>query len=217
MRAVHISAPAAAALPESAGGDPGADRLQGQRTRTKLANALANCAVVSVQRAEQLVSLGEPSEGFANSYISQLFHRANSPDVYRTFTHSRPRGDEKKAHGRRTELLRNRTELFSGGGGLICRSTATATCCAPSTTATWSASSTGPPSSLERAGTASSTWSRPATVSSTASSATEASTSPATARRPNQAAPTDRTAESARPRDLCAAGVRVSNRRRVGE
>ena len=32
----------------------------------ELANALANCAVVSVQLAEQLVSLGEPPEGFAN-------------------------------------------------------------------------------------------------------------------------------------------------------
>jgi hypothetical protein len=53
-----------------------ADWLQGQRTRTKFANALANCAVVSVQRAEQLVSLGEPLGGSPNSYISQLFHRA---------------------------------------------------------------------------------------------------------------------------------------------
>ena len=90
-------------------------RLQGQRTRTKLANALANWAAYFVQRAEQLMSLGEPP-GFANEYISEFFHKANSLDVYRTFTHSQPQetkrkptGNEKKAHERRTELYRNRT------------------------------------------------------------------------------------------------------------
>lgn len=48
---VVCEAGAVAALPGPCGG----------RTRTKLANALANCAVVSVQRAEQLVSRGEPA------------------------------------------------------------------------------------------------------------------------------------------------------------
>jgi hypothetical protein len=64
-------------------GDLGADRPQGQRTRTQLANACGQLPAVSVQRAEQLVSLAKGSS--PRSCISQLFHRANSPDVYRTF------------------------------------------------------------------------------------------------------------------------------------
>jgi hypothetical protein len=77
------------------GGDPGADRHQGRRTRTQSANALANCAVVSVQRAEQLVSLGEPP-GFADSYISQVFHMNQ-------FTGVKPHVYPQLPHGRRKE------------------------------------------------------------------------------------------------------------------
>src|SRR5215216_2790199 len=44
---------------------------------------LPNCAAVSVQRAEQLVSLAKGSSPLP--WISQLFHRANSPEVYCTF------------------------------------------------------------------------------------------------------------------------------------
>jgi hypothetical protein len=79
---VVCEAGAAAALAEPAGVGPGADRPQGQRTRTKLANALANCAVVSVQRAEQLVSLGEPSGG---SPI-HTYHSFSTEQIHRMFT-----------------------------------------------------------------------------------------------------------------------------------
>jgi hypothetical protein len=78
-------------------GDPGADRLQGQRTRTKLANALANCAIVSVQRAEQLVSLAK-----GNSPIN-TYHSFSTEQIHRKFNTRLPHVYPQPAHGRRKE------------------------------------------------------------------------------------------------------------------
>ena len=47
-------------FPSLRGSDPGADRPQGQRTRPKLAHALANCAVLTVQPPSTVSELGEP-------------------------------------------------------------------------------------------------------------------------------------------------------------
>jgi hypothetical protein len=93
------------------GGDPGADGHQGQRTRTQSANALANCAVVSVQRAEQLVSLGEPPGVRRFMHITGIPHEP----IHQTFTArlptAGPRETKRKFMGDAQKLCRNRTEF----------------------------------------------------------------------------------------------------------
>jgi len=85
-------------------GDPGTDRPQGQ-VSAPVRNwpmHLANCAIVSVQRAEQLVSLAKGSSPI------HTYHSFSTEQIHQTFTarftHSWSMGDEKKAQRGRTEL-----------------------------------------------------------------------------------------------------------------
>ena len=96
------------------GSDPGADLPQGQRTRPKLAHALANCAELTVYPPQQLV---EARRAFKGDSPTHTYHSFSTEQIhqtfYRTFTHSQATGDEKKAHGRAEFSLtaQNRPEI----------------------------------------------------------------------------------------------------------